>query len=320
MHRVTANSSATAISATASALRPGARSTGMPGGGGGGHVDVGGVAPARADGDERQVEDRALDEVGLHDEQVGALGLDPGRQVRRRCRAAAAGGRSRDRARRRRGRSVSRPRRGTARSRGAWRSVMGGIIAQRRRRPRSVDDFHLTTSVDKMVRREDGRRAHHPVPGPGPAGHPAAAGDLPAAPRRRHPPHGRVALRGGPHRDAHHLAQDRVPDRPRPRGDGRGELLDIGTGSIRVDPNVEHAHQHLVCTRCGTVRDVLLDIADLRVPPRYRRGFTVEAVEVVFRGVCDDASPASPSTPERPSPSEPNATQPNQGESNACPT
>ena len=40
---------------------------------------------------------------------------------------------------------------------------------------------------------------------------------------------------------------------------GEVELLDIGTGSIRVDPNVEHAHQHLVCTRCGTVRDVLLD-------------------------------------------------------------
>ena len=70
---------------------------------------------------------------------------------------------------------------------------------------------------------------------------------------------------------------------------GEVELLDVGTGSIRVDPNVEHAHQHLVCTRCGTVRDVL---ARHRRPPRARRGtggeFTVEAVEVVFRGVCDD--------------------------------
>src|ERR1044072_9247667 len=58
---------------------------------------------------------------------------------------------------------------------------------------------------------------------------------------------------------------------------GEVELLDIGTGSIQVDPNVEHAHQHLVCTRCGTVRDVLLDIADLRVPSRYRRAVTVAA-------------------------------------------
>jgi Fe2+ or Zn2+ uptake regulation protein len=76
---------------------------------------------------------------------------------------------------------------------------------------------------------------------------------------------------------------------------GEVQLLDVGTGSLRVDPNVEHAHQHLVCTRCGTVRDVLLDIAELRVPSRYRRDFTVEAVEVVFRGVCDscESAPAS---------------------------
>ena len=75
---------------------------------------------------------------------------------------------------------------------------------------------------------------------------------------------------------------------------GEVELLDVGTGSIRVDPNVEHAHQHLVCTRCGTVRDVLLDIAELRVPSRYRREFTVEAVEVVFRGVCDECLAREP--------------------------
>ncbi|MET0421170.1 MAG: transcriptional repressor [Acidimicrobiia bacterium] len=71
------------------------------------------------------------------------------------------------------------------------------------------------------------------------------------------------------------------------------ELLDLGTGSIRVDPNVEHPHQHLVCTRCGTVRDVLVDVGDLRVPSRYRREFTVDAVEVVFRGVCDSCAAAA---------------------------
>ena len=68
---------------------------------------------------------------------------------------------------------------------------------------------------------------------------------------------------------------------------GEVELLDVGTGSIRVDPNVERVHHHLVCTRCGTVRDVLLDVADLRVPARYRHEFAVETVEVVFRGVCE---------------------------------
>jgi len=68
---------------------------------------------------------------------------------------------------------------------------------------------------------------------------------------------------------------------------GEVALLDLGTGSLRVDPNVDHAHQHLVCARCGTVRDVLVDVTDLQVPASQRERFTVESVEVVFRGVCD---------------------------------
>ena len=52
-----------------------------PGGGGGGHVDVVGVTPAGADREEWQIEDGAGDEIGLHHEEVGALGLDPGRQL-----------------------------------------------------------------------------------------------------------------------------------------------------------------------------------------------------------------------------------------------
>lgn len=68
---------------------------------------------------------------------------------------------------------------------------------------------------------------------------------------------------------------------------GEVAVLDVGTGAIRVDPNVEDAHHHLVCTKCGAVRDVLVDVADLRVPARYRRDFTIEAVEVVFRGLCE---------------------------------
>jgi Fur family transcriptional regulator, stress-responsive regulator len=74
---------------------------------------------------------------------------------------------------------------------------------------------------------------------------------------------------------------------------GEVHVLDVGTGTIRVDPNVEHAHHHLVCTNCGTVRDVLLDVADLRVPARYRHDFHVDAVEVIFRGLCDSCSAAT---------------------------
>ena len=72
-------------------------------------------------------------------------------------------------------------------------------------------------------------------------------------------------------------------------------VLDVGTGAIRVDPNVEHTHHHLVCTSCGNVRDVLVDVADLRVPARYRRDFQIEAVEVVFRGLCESCTAPDPS-------------------------
>src|SRR3954453_12651190 len=49
-----------------------------------------------------------------------------------------------------------------------------------------------------------------------------------------------------------------------------GELLmlDLGTGSLRVDPNVEDDHPHLVCTNCGPVRYLPVEFDGLRVPPR----------------------------------------------------
>jgi Fe2+ or Zn2+ uptake regulation protein len=74
---------------------------------------------------------------------------------------------------------------------------------------------------------------------------------------------------------------------------GEVELIHLGTGSVRVDPNVESAHHHLICTVCGSVRDVLVDVRDLRLPARDRRGFTVAEVEVHFRGVCADCAPAT---------------------------
>ena len=71
---------------------------------------------------------------------------------------------------------------------------------------------------------------------------------------------------------------------------GEVQLLDLGTGSLRVDPNVEDDHHHLVCTSCGRVRDLPVEFAGLHVPSRYRRGFTVDAVQVIFRGLCEDCS------------------------------
>jgi Fe2+ or Zn2+ uptake regulation protein len=71
---------------------------------------------------------------------------------------------------------------------------------------------------------------------------------------------------------------------------GEVDVLDLGTGSLRVDPNVEDEHHHLVCTSCGRVRDLPVEFDGLRVPGRYRRDFTVDAVQVIFRGHCDDCA------------------------------
>ncbi len=77
---------------------------------------------------------------------------------------------------------------------------------------------------------------------------------------------------------------------------GEVELLDLGTGSYRVDPNVEHAHHHLICIVCGRVRDVTLDGRPPSVPARLRDGFSVAAVEINFRGVCDECAGSEEST------------------------
>jgi Fe2+ or Zn2+ uptake regulation protein len=74
---------------------------------------------------------------------------------------------------------------------------------------------------------------------------------------------------------------------------GEVVVLDLGTGSHRVDPNVEDEHHHLICTRCGKVRDVPLDLPGVQLPARYRRGFSVSAVEINFRGLCDECAAQS---------------------------
>jgi len=61
--------------------------------------------------------------------------------------------------------------------------------------------------------------------------------------------------------------------------------IDLGTGSKRfcVNPN---RHQHLVCTRCGKIKDVVVPVDPVDVPPDQRQGFVVTEQDVVFRGVC----------------------------------
>ena len=50
--------------------------------------------------------------------------------------------------------------------------------------------------------------------------------------------------------------------------------------------------ERLVCTSCGRVRDLPMKFAGLQLPHRFRRGFTVEDVQVIFRGRCEQCSPS----------------------------
>lgn len=79
-----------------------------------------------------------------------------------------------------------------------------------------------------------------------------------------------------------------------------GELrsLDLGTGATRFDPNTDD-HHHVVCDRCGDVRDVYVSGAN-GLPVDGLDGFEVREASILFKGVCprcavehDMASPTS---------------------------
>ncbi|NEA54169.1 transcriptional repressor [Streptomyces sp. SID13666] len=68
-----------------------------------------------------------------------------------------------------------------------------------------------------------------------------------------------------------------------------GEVIEVATDgrAKRYDPNAHHPHQHLVCSTCGTIRDVRPTgdpLADL--PAEERFGFAVSQAEVTYRGLC----------------------------------
>ncbi|MFD8430656.1 Fur family transcriptional regulator [Streptomyces coelicoflavus] len=73
----------------------------------------------------------------------------------------------------------------------------------------------------------------------------------------------------------------------------RGEVLEVSTDgrAKRYDPNAHRPHHHLLCSHCGSMRDVRPTgdlLADL--PPSQSFGFTVSEVEVTYRGVCPDCA------------------------------
>ncbi|MFF4101857.1 Fur family transcriptional regulator [Streptomyces sp. NPDC001903] len=68
-----------------------------------------------------------------------------------------------------------------------------------------------------------------------------------------------------------------------------GEVVELSTDgrAKRYDPNARHPHHHLVCSRCGTIRDVPPTGDPMAsLPEEDRFGFTVSKVEVTYRGLC----------------------------------
>lgn len=70
---------------------------------------------------------------------------------------------------------------------------------------------------------------------------------------------------------------------------GLSGTLRLG-GAARFDPNVD-AHHHAVCDRCGAVRDIPAETlaptsATVRRLQKAAGGFSVRAVERVYRGLC----------------------------------
>jgi Fe2+ or Zn2+ uptake regulation protein len=68
---------------------------------------------------------------------------------------------------------------------------------------------------------------------------------------------------------------------------GEISLVDLGLGSFRIDKNVTgEPHHHLVCRRCGDIRDLGMSFADLQLTPTDAQGYVVGPPEIVFRGLC----------------------------------
>jgi Fe2+ or Zn2+ uptake regulation protein len=70
---------------------------------------------------------------------------------------------------------------------------------------------------------------------------------------------------------------------------GLSGTLRLG-GAARFDPNVD-AHHHAVCDRCGAVRDIPAETlaptsATVRRLQKEAGGFSVRAIERVYRGLC----------------------------------
>ena len=76
---------------------------------------------------------------------------------------------------------------------------------------------------------------------------------------------------------------------------GEVQQVDAGPGPTRYDPNVQRPHDHLVCLKCGELRDVYPTGEDSIALPRSQRfGYQLVSREVLFKGYCPRCRSAAP--------------------------
>jgi Fe2+ or Zn2+ uptake regulation protein len=66
---------------------------------------------------------------------------------------------------------------------------------------------------------------------------------------------------------------------------GQIQQIDLGTRSIRFDADVHH-HHHLVCSSCGRIENIDLDLGPLASTAAAGHGFVLGHTEVIVRGRC----------------------------------
>ncbi|MBO0727809.1 MAG: transcriptional repressor [Acidimicrobiaceae bacterium] len=70
-------------------------------------------------------------------------------------------------------------------------------------------------------------------------------------------------------------------------GLGQVQELDLGIRSTLFDPDVHH-HHHLVCSSCGRIDNVELDLGPLARSAAERHGFVLGHTDMILRGLCPD--------------------------------
>lgn len=66
---------------------------------------------------------------------------------------------------------------------------------------------------------------------------------------------------------------------------GQIQQIDLGTRSFLFDPDVDR-HHHLVCSTCGRIQDVDLDLAPIAASAAEEHGYVLGQTEVILRGIC----------------------------------